>query len=68
MLGRRHHQIVEDKAVSLDCNPILRVPASFPRTGGRGGEVGCLVGGEAVAATCFSQQEASSGTGLLDDK
>lgn len=34
MLGRPHHQIVEDKAVSLKCNPILHVPASFPRAGG----------------------------------
>lgn len=66
MRGRRRRQIVEDKAVSLECNPILHVPASFPRTGGSGRSVGgCLLGGEAVAATCFNRQEASGGVGLL---
>ena len=32
-MGRRpHHQIVEDTATSPECNPILHVLASFPRT------------------------------------
>lgn len=36
MRGHPRREIVEDTQVSLECNPILRVPASFPRTRGFG--------------------------------
>lgn len=46
MLGRPRRQIVEDKAASPECNPILHVPVSFPRTRG-------LWGGESVGSCSF---------------
>lgn len=49
--------------MSQECNSILRVPPSFPRTGAPGRAGACLVTGK--AATCGSQQKSSSDTGLL---
>ena len=53
MAGRPHHQIVEDKTASPECNPILHVLALFPRTGARGRAGDCWGGGEAVAGVCL---------------